>query len=263
LQGFNIKRRLFCETDILGYCPGLVTVFYAIETELHLAHFSVKEYLLGENEFTITTASISIARTCLTYLTDINGSENEIRWNFPLAQYAAKTWTRHAALAQASEETARATVTFLEKDATFQRWVRLYQADGFWDTSPGPARGSSLYYASFNGLVAPVKELIGKGADVNALQAASYQGYQDIVTLLLDKGADVGAQSGLNGNALQAASHGGHQEIVTLLLDKGADVNAQGGFYGNALQAASADGHQEIVTLLLDKGANVNAEGGN
>ncbi|KAJ5776749.1 NACHT nucleoside triphosphatase [Penicillium nucicola] len=269
-QGFNIKRRLFCETDILGYCPGLVTVFHATETELHLAHFSVKEYLLGENDFIITTASISLARTCLTYLTDINGSESKIERDFPLARYAAKTWTGHAALAQASEWIVRASVAFLEKEATFQRWARLYQADRIWDNKPGPARGSRIYYASFDGLVAPVKELIGKGADVNAeggrygnaLQAASYRGHQEIVTLLLGKGADVNAEGGYYGNALQAASYQGQPEIVTLLLDKGADVNAEGGRYGNALQAASYRGHQEIVTLLLDKGADVNAEGG-
>ncbi|KAJ5503361.1 NACHT nucleoside triphosphatase [Penicillium fimorum] len=269
-QGFNIKRRLFCVTDILGYCPGLLTVFHASEAELHLAHFSVKEYLLGENDFTIATASIPITRTCLTYLTDINGTDSEIRRDFPLARYAAKTWTRHAAIAQASEEIVRATVTFLERETTFQRWAHLYQGDIFWDTEPGPASGSRIYYASFDGLVAPVKELIGNGADVNAkggrygnaLQAASYRGHQEIITLLLDKGADVNAKGAYYSTALQAASAAGYQEIVTLLLDKGADVNAEGGRYGNALQAASAKGYQEIVTLLLDKGADVNAQGG-
>jgi hypothetical protein len=73
-RGFDIKRRLFCEIDIMDYCPSLVTVAHATGKELHLAHFSVKEYLLGENQFEITTASISITRTCLTYLTDITGS---------------------------------------------------------------------------------------------------------------------------------------------------------------------------------------------
>lgn len=48
-RGFDIKRRLFCETDVLDYCPSLVTVVHAADKELHLAHFSVKEYLLGEN----------------------------------------------------------------------------------------------------------------------------------------------------------------------------------------------------------------------
>ncbi|KAH1594900.1 hypothetical protein KXX44_007374 [Aspergillus fumigatus] len=269
-QGFHIKRRLFCETDVLYYCPNLVAIVHTTVKELHLAHFSVKEYLLGENHFRIPTASISITRTCLTYLTDIKGSHREIRRGFPMARYAAKIWTRHAALAQGIEDIVQMTVKFLEKEATFQRWARLYQADVSWKGYPGPPRGSRLYYACFDGLVAPARELIGKGVDVNAqgglygnaLQAASYKGYQEIVKLLLDKGADVNVQGGEYGNALQAASLEGHLEIVKLLLGTGADINAQGGENGSALQAASHKGYQEIVKLLLGKGADVNAQGG-
>ncbi|KAK4220446.1 hypothetical protein QBC38DRAFT_208355, partial [Podospora fimiseda] len=269
-RGFDVKRRLFREIDVLDYCPSLVTVIDTTDKELHLAHFSVKEYLLQENQFRVTTASISITKTCLTYLTDIKGSCQEIKRDFPLARYAAKVWAGNAASAQASEDIVPAIVSFLENEVTFQRWTRLYQADRNWDDDPGPPRGSRLYYACFAGLIAPVRDLIGKGADVNvqggyygnALQAASLGGHQEIVKLLLDKGADVNAQGGQYGNALQAASWGGDQEIVKLLLDKGADVNAQGGDYGNALQAASWGGHQEIVKLLLDKGADVNAQGG-
>ena len=115
--------------------------------------------------------------------------------------------------------------SFVEKEATFQRWARLYQADRAWDYNPDPLQGSRLYYACFVGLVASARDLISNGADVNE-------------------------QGGDYGNALQAASSAGHQEIVKLLLDKGADVNAQGDEYGNALQAASLMGHQEIVKLL-------------
>ncbi len=166
-------------------------------------------------------------------------------------------------MAQASEEIVRATDRFLEKEATFQRWARLYQADRAWQRNPGPR----LYYACFVGLVAPAKILIDRGADVNAqggeysnaLQAASVGGHQEIVKLLLDGGADVNAQGGRCGNALQAASFRGHQEIVKLLLDKEADVNVQGSVFRNALQAASRGGHQEIVRLLLDKGAELRA----
>jgi hypothetical protein len=120
-RGFNIKRRLFCETDGLDYYPGLVTVVYATDKELHLAHFSVKEYLLADDQFEITTASMSITRTCLTYLTDINGSHKEIKRDFPLARCAAELWIGHAALVQASEDIVRVTVRFLEKETTFQR----------------------------------------------------------------------------------------------------------------------------------------------
>ncbi|KAF5972070.1 Pfs, NACHT ankyrin domain-containing protein [Fusarium bulbicola] len=269
-RGFDIKRRLFCDTDILDYCPSLVTIVHTSDEELHLAHFSVKEYLVKGDQFNITIASISITRTCLTYLTDINGSHKKIQQDFPMARYAAEVWTGYATLAQGSEDIARATVRFLEEEATFQRWTRLYQPDRGWERNPGHPRASRLYYACFIGLVAPVRDLIGKGADINAqggeygnsLSVAAVEGHQEIVTLLLAQGADVNAQGGRYGNALQAATIGGHQEIVTLLLAQGVNVNAQGGFYGNAFQAAVEGGHQEIITLLLAQGANVNAQGG-
>ncbi|KAJ5471585.1 Ankyrin repeat protein [Penicillium desertorum] len=250
-RGFDIKRRLFCEIDIIDYCPSLVTVVHATRKELYLAHFSVKEYLLADNQFEVTTASISITRTCLTYLTDITGSNRKIQRDFPMARCAAELLARHVLAAHASEDIAGMT--------------ELGQ-----DNDPGPPRGSRLYYACYIGLVASARELIGKRADVNAqggeygnaLQAASWRGHEDIVKLLLDNGADVNAQGGEYGNALLAASSIGHEEIVKLLLDNGADVNAQGGYYGNALQAASWRGDQEVVKLLLDKGADVNAQGG-
>ncbi|EAQ86879.1 hypothetical protein CHGG_08132 [Chaetomium globosum CBS 148.51] len=270
-RGFDVKRRLFCDTDVLDYCPSLVTVVHAAGKELHLAHFSVKEYLLRDERFNIAIASIPIARTCLTYLTDINGNREEIKRDFPMARFAAEVWTYYATFAQASENMVQATVRFLEEEVTFQRWARLYQSDRAWDDDPGPPQSSRLYYACFAGLVTPAQILISKGADVNAqggeygnaLQAASSEGHQKIVKLLLDKGADVNAQGGLLRQRSPKPPHRkAHQEIVKLLLDKGADVNAQGGFYGNALQTASSEGHQEIVKLLLDKEADVNAQDG-
>uniref|UniRef100_A0A8H7NHJ7 Clr5 domain-containing protein n=1 Tax=Bionectria ochroleuca TaxID=29856 RepID=A0A8H7NHJ7_BIOOC len=251
-RGFDVKRRLYRDAD----------------DELHLAHFSVKEYLLRENKFDIISASSSITSTCLTYLTDIKGSHRGIKQDFPMARCAAKIWTRHAALTQESKDAARAIVKFLENEETFQRWACLYQPDRAWVRDPGLPQ--ELYYVCFEGLVEPARGLIAQGADVNArggaygnaLQAASSQGHQEIVVLLLNKGADMNAHGGEYGNALQAASSEGHREIVGLLLNKGADVNAQGGHYGNALYAASYRGHQEIVVLLLNKGADVNAQGG-
>ncbi|KAG7436789.1 putative ankyrin repeat protein L93 [Fusarium oxysporum f. sp. raphani] len=274
-RGFDVKRRLFQAADILRYCPSLVTIAQATnyaETvdELHLAHFSVKEYLLEQAEFDLESASIVITKTCLTYLGDIKNNCSTIRSDFPMARYAAEYWTEYAVSAETSKEIVRTTVSFLQDETTFQRWCRLYQADRWWDHEPGPPGASRLYYACLAGLAGAARDLTTEGADVNAqggeygnaLQAASFKGNLRVVQLLLDNGADVNVEDGKYGNALQAASYESNLEVMQLLLDKGADVNAQGGKHGNALQAASSRGHLEIVQLLLDNGADVNAQGG-
>jgi hypothetical protein len=276
-RGFDPKRRLFREADVLRHCPGLVSVTEApsdrgkVREELHLAHFSVKEYLLKQEQFDLMSSSIVIARTCLSYLTDIEGSSSNIEQDFPMAKYAARYWTDYAILAETSEDVVRTTVGFLKTESTFQRWCQLHQAD--WDGEspggPGLSQPSRLYYACLCGLSAAATCLLNEGADVNieggahghALQASIIGGNSEVVRLLLDKGANVNAQGGVLGNALQAASAQGDINVVQLLLDKGADVNAQGGLHVNALQAASGTSNKEIVQLLLDNGANVNAQG--
>ncbi|KAL7754888.1 hypothetical protein ACKLNR_015228 [Fusarium oxysporum f. sp. zingiberi] len=263
-RGFTAKRRLFQAADILRYCPSLVIIaevtnYHETLEELHLAHFSVKEYLLKQAQFNLENASISISKTCLTYLTDIRGSHSTIRRDFPMARYAAEYWMDYAVSAETSEDIVRIIVSFLRDEITFQRWCRLYQADRQLLDEPGPPGASRLYYACLGGLPWAARDLATEGADVNApggtygnaLQAASLRGSLEIVQLLLDRGADVNVQGGQYSNALQAASFEGNLEVVQLLLDKGADVNAEGGEYGNALQAASYEGNLEVVQLLL------------
>ncbi|VBB84475.1 Putative protein of unknown function [Podospora comata] len=277
-RGFDLKRRLFRDDDILQYCPSLVSVidvsdYNGDRKELHLAHFSVKEYLLKEGHFYPLLASIVITRTCLTYLTDIEDNSGEIEERFAMAEYAAEYWMDYAALAETSEDVVQEIIKFVQDKSTFQRWVELHpehQEDIMQTRAPGHRQELRLYYACLGGLVAVSRALIDGGDDVNAqsgfygnaLQAALEGGHRDIVQLLLDKGANVNAQGGYYGNALQAASEGGHRDIVQLLLDRGAHVNAQGSHYGNALYAASEGGYLDIVQLLLDKGAHVNAQGG-
>ncbi|KDN68182.1 hypothetical protein CSUB01_10565 [Colletotrichum sublineola] len=271
---FNTERRLLRDSDILCYCPSLISIDEVTRDELtvrevQLAHFSVKEYLVGQSPFNIEMASNAIARTCFTYIKSIDCSFQTMKLIFPLARYSAEVLLVHARLAESSHEAFDDAATFFQEN-TFERWGYLYQPDKPWENEPGFPEARSLYYACFGGLLKVSRYLLDKGADVNtqggyygnALQAVSEEGHQEIVQLLLDKGADVNAQGGHYGNALQAASKKGHQEIVQLLLDNGADVNAQGGYYGNALQAASSEGYQEIVQFLLDKGADVNAQGG-
>ncbi|KAF9768888.1 hypothetical protein IL306_013759, partial [Fusarium sp. DS 682] len=113
-RGFDVDGRLSLKADVLRYCPNLVIIakvtnYAETVEELHLAHFSVKEYLLEQAQFDLENASTVISKTCLTYLVDIRGSHSTIRSDFPMARYAAEYWTEYAASAETSEEIVRIT----------------------------------------------------------------------------------------------------------------------------------------------------------
>ncbi|KDN72344.1 hypothetical protein CSUB01_00027 [Colletotrichum sublineola] len=288
--GFDEESRVFGENEVLGHCPSLMAIFEVTERihlfegglsegklrkELHLAHFSVKEYLRSAEWFDTYTSSVTITKTCLTYLRGISGNHRTIENDYPFAKLAAEIWTSHAASSQSCEEVFQASLAFIEQEVTFRRWCHLHQPD--WESYEWrpPPRGSRFYYACLEGLTRVAHELMRGGVEVNAeggyynnaLQAASVGGHDDVVKLLLDNGADPNKKGGIYGNtryrnALQAASYEGHVTIVNLLLEKGADVNTLGGWYGTALSAASKQGHIDICKLLVAKGADIYMRGG-
>ncbi|KAL6919050.1 hypothetical protein FSST1_003076 [Fusarium sambucinum] len=276
---FDAECRPFEDGLVLQYAPGLISIVEVNTTEgtineLHLAHFSVQEFLEDRADFELLAASNIITRTCLTYLKDITTSNDDIEhveYDFPMARFAARTWTSFGASAEVFQDSLQEILTFLEGKDTFERWCRLYRAEWPSLKYPDLPTASRLYYVCLTGLPNVARVLIDKGADINAaggrygnaLKAATTKGYYEVVELLLEKGADVNTQDGYSyDTALQASSAAGHYEIVELLLEKGADVNAPDGYrYGTAIQAASAEGRYAIVKLLLEKGADINAKG--
>jgi hypothetical protein len=277
--------------EVTVYCRSLTRIIHRIfdnedVTELQLAHASVKEYLLlqreenpFQNALRESQARASIVEISLAYLFAASqDNENKDRdQERPFHDYAGQHWTDHALVAEKyGEAVSKFTSKLFATDTFYKYWLNSYNPDPLFShgLGYGPLRPELLpapiYYASLCGLPRSVKDLINKGADINAqggfygnaLQAASASGYAEIVQLLLNNRADINVQGGEYGNALQAASASGHAGIVQLLLNNRADINAQGGFYGNALQAASASGYAGIVQLLLNNRADINAQGG-
>lgn len=123
-----------------------------------------------------------------------------------------------------------------------------------------PALNEDLINAAKRGELAKVKELLARGAEVNAktrynqtpLMLAAQQGHTEVVKVLLEAKADPDVMDSFykNVTALSASTERGHTEIVKLLLDKGAKGKE------NALVIASMEGHKPIVEHLLKLGLN-------
>jgi ankyrin repeat protein len=253
---------------------------------VRLAHFSVQEFLesariLATNvdifHLSPTRDHGFLARSCLVYLHYYSNSIEKSKSKedldvFPLLEYASKTWFHHAKL-QAQDKSNTLALSLLTSDGKLRDWLAIYQPDDNWRVPFSRNHRifpHGLYYACFLGLAQIAKQLLVRGADINAkggvygnaLTAASRSEHIDVVRLLIDEGADIDPQEYTYGNALQAASFFDSIDVVRLIIGEGADSSTQGSAYGNALQAASLNGNKEIIALLLDRGADVNARGG-
>jgi ankyrin repeat protein len=115
--------------------------------------------------------------------------------------------------------------------------------------------------------VEAVRQLIGKGIDVNQLDAnndsplimAAYKGHTEIVALLLKAGADVAAvDPGMKATALHAAAYAGNTEAAKLLIEFGIDIDKQGPVNGyTALHDAIWENNVETARVLIEAGAKL------
>lgn len=149
--------------------------------------------------------------------------------------------------------------------ARLRREPRLINARGPGGTTP-------FMYAIVYADEATIRELIAKGADVNARNDAGATpllwAAADVAKarLLIESGADINARS-LDGRTPLLVAAGASIDVVKLLLEKGANVNARGqSRLGPAagvtpLTEAALTGNDALFRLLLEAGADPKAAG--
>jgi ankyrin repeat protein len=261
----------YVQQSITALCGSLVDIRSAENpseiqnSTVHLAHFSVKEYLQSCSIFSSEHPEVFqslkhhninhglLAVSCLTYLSARQFSDGPLPSveankanlaKYPLLKYAALSWATHARLASSDQSCIRATLGFFASGQNLEHWDDVYQ----WSTEfyEGPPRlsdpGFSLEYGIY---------------------FSAYFGLEDALKVLLTEPNIDLNYVGLLGTALQAASSQGEESIVRLLLNQGADPNVEPLSDGQpissstALQSASWSGYIGIVDLLLQHGADL------
>jgi hypothetical protein len=192
---FDPEKRYLEPRDIWTTCSSLISLQGEILEDAHkgntrvivqLAHFSVKEYLISPSirnerakDYSIQEVDTNalIAESCLAYLLhfDEPGSlTTRSVLEFPLANYAAEYWTRHAQVAERGSTSAPllSIELLLTKGHGLLNWIRFYDQEQPWRDSDMSRKLDDihppLYYASFARLIRSIKSILDKGADVNA-----------------------------------------------------------------------------------------------
>ncbi|KAH0425414.1 hypothetical protein CcaCcLH18_10962 [Colletotrichum camelliae] len=269
-----------CPREVVKLCPGFLTVHVEppslfsddeenIETEeLHLAHFSVKEYLLKcQDGFQSLKANAMITNVCLNYLdTVLKLNPDNVRGavRYPFSAYAGSFCMAHALISEGFEDTAQQIAHFLQNPAIHKTLARFLGTLGvrrlrLLGIHPSVIANGVLEFACYSGLKKVVEHLLDHGFSVNgaaedgALYAALGRREIPIIQLLLDRGARFDVP-----RIVACAERTGNANIMRLLLDKGANVNSCYPPGYPILSYATERRDVEMVGLLIEKGANVN-----
>jgi ankyrin repeat protein len=260
--------------------------------ELRLAHYSVQEYLISERirkgsasffSVTIISADALITEVCLTYilLFDRPDSLSETSLSeWPLLDYACKHWFHHAG--RLTDESGRRSASRLTEklllppeNFAFVNWLRVFEPDRPWisfDPYKEPSSlATPLYYSSYCGLLDATRNLLHRGANVEArgghystpLNGAAsriaHLGTRAVVRLLIQSKADVNVVDDRGWNALHYMCWFGNAQLAKLLLQSGADIDSQDLGGGSPMHLASFNGHLSVIQILLEHNAEIDA----
>jgi ankyrin repeat protein len=290
------------ETAVLSACSTLVAIVDGAwgNKVVQFSHFSVQEYLTSDrianaehvSRFHLCPkpAHTLLAKSCLSALLHLDYSIDKVKIrNFPLAEYAARCWVKHALFDDVSSYIRDGMDLLFDKDKPhFSTWVLVWDMDDssnhhiVYDARPEELNLVPLYYAALCGFRGLVERLLNahpqdldRGPVYDnmsterrtGLYIASSRGHVDVVRLLVDRGANLNAGcNDWNGDfqrvrwtPLHAAIYGDHPDIALFLLERGANPETRD-CSQTALCIASSRGQADVVRSLIDRGADLNAK---
>jgi ankyrin repeat protein len=273
---------------VLSTCTSLLAVVdVGGSPVIQFAHFSVKEYLISERlvraddvvsrfHVSMTLAHTIVAQACLGILLhlDENVTKDSLR-SFPLVEYAAEYWVKHARVNNVSSNVLDGMKSLFDpRKHHLSVWLWMYNPIYPEDPSSGPATDrpqkdslTPLHHAAVSGLCDVATFLIvERGQDLRSqvvhydateLHLASEFGHADFAQLLLEHGADTAAVDDTGFTPLCRASYEGHAEVARAILERGAEIDTNlNDFNWTPLQLALDNGHVEAAQVLLVYGAD-------
>lgn len=290
----------YLNTEILELCGSLVEIRTSqAECEpglrtVHLAHFSVKQYLLcnmsGQGGVLQANASLKtsieirentlLAKMCLCYVDseDVwqeSPDEEAVKMLSPFRDYAAGSWHQHANIGNIRDDELVEKMNHLFDSQnvnwkSWKNWFDLNDEDGGIpkypddsddsdsdDSGTDDSKSSDGSDDSSEWSTEDSQSTTTSTTSLNPLYYASWLGLVETTDFLLNNNYPVD-EGGTDGNTpLITACRRGHLEIVKKLIDKGADLTITNDFNGTALEVASFGGHYEVVKFLIEKGAQV------
>ena len=255
---------------VLSTCSTLLSVVEDWGSQVvQFAHFSVKEFLASTRfaeksgyissryHISMKPAHTIITKACLGMLLHLDQTVTQDNLSqFPLVNYAAEHWFKHARFEGVSQNAEEGMKKLFDRtkpylsiwlwihDPIVDSWRRRERAEG-----PSPPRGTPLHYATFCGLHDIAKILATeypKGVNSRSfddasmpLHLASRKGHVDVARMLVEHGADVSAQDKYGWTPLHWASTKGQGDVARMLVEHGADVSAQDEYGWTPLHRAS------------------------
>ena len=118
--------------------------------------------------------------------------------------------------------------------------------------------GSSVMFAAAGGHVNCTKQLIGLGADVNAIARATPD-YLEKLKKMVEEGTVTEDEPNVDGvTALHVAAQGGHLEVVDILIEAGADVTVLDDEKRSAIMLSVKGNYGDVSKSLVKAGADPN-----
>ena len=281
------------EQALQAACSSLIAIVDTGRSRVvQFSHFSVKEFLTSPRladssgdasryHVSLGPAHTILAQTCIGVLLRLDDrvDEHSRRTNFPLAEYAAEHWVKHAQFEKVSSRIQKGMENLFNPDRPhFAAWRILHDVD----TEPsyestffifGPVEDwdpTPLYYAALCGFHDLAEHLIvhhpqyvnarGGRYYITPLVSALAGNYFQIAQLLLQHGADVDVRGAWGWTPLLSASLRGNTQVVEWLLNHGADAIARLSNGLTPLHLAASRGHLQVARILLEHKADINAQ---